>query len=282
MHSRLVSLVPLFIPSPFLPRPISPETWRGYVKDVDTKLRNSLYVNLNRFMEKAERGAVPGISKAVLKRWDEAKKDRKLKWDYFKEWMQDPTCASIRVTERHVKESLKTEGVAFHWQGRWDINQHFHADTNPAGMKMADDVCRMARESIQHKDYPGEPNWMMHLVPKSHIITNIDRELHSQSVQVTGTITDAAAAQSLLNVVSESTIRDFGTPKVKAKAKGKGKPMLGGPPPVPVAEGGAPLPAEEIAPKKVINLASKANELSSKITNFEMNIIDLTARKIGD
>ena len=78
------------------------------------KLRNSLYINLNRFMEKAEQGKVPGVSKAVLKRRDEAKKDRKLKWDYFKEWMADPTCASIRVTELHVKESLKTEGVESH------------------------------------------------------------------------------------------------------------------------------------------------------------------------
>ena len=91
MHSRPVSLVPLFIPSPFMPRPISPEPWRGYVQDLDERMRNSCYVAMNSFMKRGEQGKEPSIPKAVMTRWDEAKKDRTWKWGYFKEWMQDPT-----------------------------------------------------------------------------------------------------------------------------------------------------------------------------------------------
>ena len=138
----------------------------------------------------------------------------------MQEWIADPICATIRVTEEHIKESLKIEDVSYHWQSRWEIKNHFNADKDPEGMKMADGVCNKAKESQQNPDFPGDANWMMHLVPKSHVVSNIDSELHRQGVRVQGTVTDPEAAQMLLNVASASTIRDFadGAPKAKSKA----------------------------------------------------------------
>ena len=123
-------------------------------------------------------------------------------WCFFKEWMADRTCASIRVTEEHIKESIKTDAISYHWQSRWQIKDHFHAETSPEGLEMADDVCRKAIESHQNPLYPDNPNWMMHLVPNTHGITNINSELHRRGVQAQGTVTDPEAAQTLLDLAS--------------------------------------------------------------------------------
>ena len=143
-------------------------------KDLDVKERNSLYVTLNRFMEKAKQGKEPTDPKAVLARWAEAKgakgDNKELAgWCFFKEWMADPTCATIRVTDEHVKESIRLDAISYHWQSRWQIKDTFHADTSPEGLEMADDVCLKAIESYQNPLYPDNPNWMMHLVPNTHV-----------------------------------------------------------------------------------------------------------------
>ena len=196
-------------------------------------------------------------------------------WCFFKEWMVDPTCATIRVTDEHINESIRLDAIAYHWQSRWQIKDTFHADTSPEGLEMADDVCLKAIESYQNPLYPDKPNWTMHLAPKEHAITNINSELHRRGVQAQGTVTDPEAAQTLLNLASATAICDLsgGAPSGKGAGQGRGQIKGRG-----KDKGGG---KDKTVPKKV-NLAVEANTLSARITKFEININDLTAARNCD
>ena len=87
--------------------------------------RKVYYQEMNRFMKsQRDLGAEATIPAGVIKRWETTSK--KEVWGLFKEYMADPSCASIRVSEEHVKEVARHEAIIYWWQSWWDIKHHFH------------------------------------------------------------------------------------------------------------------------------------------------------------
>ena len=192
----------------------------------------------------------------------------------FKEYMADPSCASIRVTEDHAREVSKTEASTHWWQSWWEIKDRFHAHVSEENMSMAKDVAAKANDSYQHASYPDNPNWMMYEVPKEHTISKLTSEMHQRSTQAEGLVTDPAAVQSLLNIASASQIRDVsvGAPTGRGRGGGgcggfgRGRDRV-------IKDAGA------LAIAKKVNLGTEANQLNAKITKFHLNILDLEQSK---
>ena len=87
---------------------------------------------------------------------------------------------------------------------------------------MALDEAAMAKDSYQHPKYPENPNWMMYEVPKEHTIAKVQSEIHRRNVQAEGSVTDPAAAQSLVNIASASQIRDVSVGAPTGRGAGRG------------------------------------------------------------
>jgi len=237
----------------------------GSASEIEVKERKSLYVQMNRQMEREYKLATPTIPKAVLVRWQESKTKKGDVFSLFKEWHADPTCATIRVTEEHIKESIRIESLGWHWQSRWQINDTYHASLNEENKEMADSVMAKARDSKQHADHPVNPNWMLFLVLKEHLYIDLNKEQHRMGVQASGSVTDTAAAAELL--VDRLPIRDLsiGAPTGRGGGRGRGR-------------GNTKVTKTSTVDKKV-NLASEANALGGRILKFEINVNELTALK---
>ena len=235
--------------------------------DLGLKERKSWYVQMNREFEREYKLATPTIPRAVLVRWQESKTKKGDVFCLFKEWHADPTCATIRVTEEHIKESTRIESLGWHWQSRWQINDTYHASLTEENKEMADSVMAKARDSKQHADHPDNPNWMLFLVLKEHLYIDLNKEQHRMGVQASGSVTDTAAAAELLNGATSSAIRDLsiGAPTGRGGGRGRGR-------------GNTKVTKTSTVDKKV-NLASEANALGGRILKFEINVNELTALK---
>ena len=116
----------------------------------------------------------------------------------------------------------------------------------------------------------------MYHVPKEHTTAKVKAEVHRRVAQAEGSVTDPAAAQSLLNIASASQIRDVtaGAPAGRGRGAGAGRGgRRGG-----VIKGAGKDAGAPVVAKKV-NLATEANQLKGKITKFHLNILELEKSK---
>ena len=87
--------------------PFGTNTVWGYIivpEEIPISIRNKLYVQFNRRMEdqlkRAETGANV-VPLEVLERYKDTKNSRGKKFILFKQFVEDPTCLSVFVAEKH-------------------------------------------------------------------------------------------------------------------------------------------------------------------------------------
>lgn len=131
--------------------------------DVDVKIRNKLYAAMGRALDQ------PWIPGAVLARWAEDSKDRKRKFAFLQEWVQDTAFGKVVVEERHVVLASTYEEQQYGWFTKMDLMVKFQGFQHEEGRAYVEKVISGAR-TRPHPQWPKDPEMKLYRVLHSLVV----------------------------------------------------------------------------------------------------------------
>ena len=175
-------------------------------------------------MNSARGGQKPEIPEAVVAMFDGMTKKDPNRFGMLKQFVLDPTCLSLSVTEFHEKMKRKEKGGTWYWVTEWELDIHFKSHLGDTGKQMVKDTiakCTNA-ERRQHKRHKGK-HWAQYHCQLEDYTREADEERSGLRVATEAETETPAQASSLLKLMETSNIRVPTDKKEKAKAKAKGK-----------------------------------------------------------
>ena len=115
-------------------------------KDVDLKLRNKIYVAMNRFL-KSEK-----VTKAAIDNWAAASaKGDTGKFEFLQKWARDTSGGKISLHENHQQSTEDSENTTWVWTTKWDLYNAKKAFKNPE-MRLYCDKILSSAKTKKHAD----------------------------------------------------------------------------------------------------------------------------------
>ena len=129
-------------------------------KDVDLKLRNKIYVAMNRFL-KSEK-----VTKAAIDNWAAASAKGDIgKFEFLQNWARDTSGGKISLHENHQQSTEDSENTTWVWTTKWDLYNAKKAFKNPE-MRIYCDKIINAAKTKKHYDskFKGDPDMKLYRV----------------------------------------------------------------------------------------------------------------------
>jgi hypothetical protein len=125
----------------------------------------------------------------------------------MKQYGRDPTGKTMKVVETDTKDSYTDGFEGYGWASEHMLVVKHDAFNpfNKKGPKIVADIIAGNKGIKQHKDHPGDPEWLMYFVSQKEEKITGDREGHKQSTEVTGDVDDPETARKMLEQMRASS-----------------------------------------------------------------------------
>ena len=165
-------------------------------------VRNKLYGAIRRNMIAAEAGAL-SVPAAVIARYKEAVERKgngnQAMWTLLKEFVQDPTCASMKFEERHVVAAVKWQTTEFVWLTRIEAIIMFQGHVWEPGLKYAEKLLETSKQTKRHPQRPNDDDFKMYKILKATVEGSMKSMTSTQTATVSGNITSKESAGVILD-----------------------------------------------------------------------------------
>ena len=173
--------------------------------DLDVKVRNKLYAAMERVFNNADAEKVH-VSGAVCARYAENVKKAKSRsrQDLFfmlKEFVADPTCLTMKFTEKHVRESIKFSSSEYAWVTRVECMIMFQGHVWEQGRLHAEKLLAASKTSKPHPMAPTNPELRLHKILKAMFEGESKLQKSSQAIFIDGEVTSSDAAKSVMEAM---------------------------------------------------------------------------------
>ena len=158
-------------------------------------------------MDAARRGENSQVPKEVWQFYFTPECTQEKKNALMEQYGRDPTGKTMKVVETDTKDSYTNGFKGYGWASehmlavKHDAYNPFHKK----GPKIVADIIAGNKGVKQHKDHPGDPEWLMYCVSQEEEKITGDREGHKQSTEVIGDVDDPETAREMLERMRASS-----------------------------------------------------------------------------
>ena len=120
-------------------------------------------------------------------------------WTLLKEFVQDPTCASMKFEERHVVAVVKWQTTEFVWLTRIEAIIMFQGHVWEPGLKYAEKLLETSKQTKRHPQRPNDDDFNMYKILKTTVEGSMKSMTSTQTATVSGNTTSKESAGVILD-----------------------------------------------------------------------------------